>query len=438
MRVAFVISAQHLIAAGGIGQFARSFCQQVANPKGWVVDFILDKEPSNDFYDDCDISGRVIYPNSPTSYSGHSKTHAFKDSINHEKSINFRDSFMLASRSAAYDLVVVNSVEAFAAIYGLSLQGLVPVVFYSHSEYLAGFEDYHGDTFSKEFVSYHKAVFGLPGVIRGTQTQKNVQRIKKTLGLDAVALPMPIPEPDLLKKQDVKKSGVLFMGRWEDRKNPKLFVEVVVKGKFFAKIMTNHNGAKKFEAAFKAANYTNYEIKAGIIGEAKVNFISSAQVYFNPSKLESFGFTMLEGLTQCHTVVCRHDWIGNFRGYDMNVIETKADDAVDLIAALLTKPVDTSKNLVLANEYNQEAIESWEKIVGRIPKPSSSKCQFVEHDDFYLEDYLTSLGRGVSIEDVQTVTRNKHLYTIVDTFDKQWYSKTGKEPEAKQTLESFF
>jgi hypothetical protein len=58
--------------------------------------------------------------------------------------------------------------------------------------------------------------------------------------------------------------------------------------------MTNSNGAKKFEKAFSDAGITNYEIKAGITGEEKVEFIGSSSVFFMPSLRENYPFAFLE------------------------------------------------------------------------------------------------------------------------------------------------
>ena len=46
-RIAFLISDQHFITHGGIGQFAKGFTE-LGDRINWKVDIILDKEPTND------------------------------------------------------------------------------------------------------------------------------------------------------------------------------------------------------------------------------------------------------------------------------------------------------------------------------------------------------------------------------------------------------
>jgi len=46
-RIAFLISDQHLIPHGGIGQFAKGFIE-MCDSINWKVDLLLDKEPTND------------------------------------------------------------------------------------------------------------------------------------------------------------------------------------------------------------------------------------------------------------------------------------------------------------------------------------------------------------------------------------------------------
>jgi len=77
--------------------------------------------------------------------------------------------------------------------------------------------------------------------------------------------------------------------------------------------MTNKNGAKKFEKAFQEAGITDYEIKAGITGKEKVDFVCGSSVFFMPSLRENYPFAFLECLGHMPCVVLdKQDWSDNF------------------------------------------------------------------------------------------------------------------------------
>ena len=84
-RIAFCISDQHLVAHGGIGQFAKGFTE-IANRLGWKVDIIMDKAPTGGFSSVVvGFGASLVYPITSNSYSEHTGTFAFNDSVNFDK-----------------------------------------------------------------------------------------------------------------------------------------------------------------------------------------------------------------------------------------------------------------------------------------------------------------------------------------------------------------
>src|SRR6185312_2605131 len=111
-RVAFLVSTQSLIVAGGIGQFAQAFVV-MANELGWVVDLILDsplQQRNHQLIDPLLNCGQIslVYDRGTYTYNDHVDTFAFSDSINFEKEANFRSNFMHALKVNMYDLIVCN------------------------------------------------------------------------------------------------------------------------------------------------------------------------------------------------------------------------------------------------------------------------------------------------------------------------------------------
>lgn len=435
MRISFVISSQHLIPHGGIGQFTKGFLEQIAH--GHIVDIVMDKDPADAKF--LNVSNDIfVKPNKPLSYAGHTEAFAFSESLNFEKMINFRDSLLKSFGRGIPDLLIVNSIEALPAVFSLGIHDIIPVLVYTHSEYLAGFVDYKASTFSKEFLEFNEMLFKYKGFIIGTQTELNRKRILEVFddSLNVLSLPMPIPEVDLLKETNDEKEGVLFMGRYEDRKNPEEYIRVIKETGLPAKVMTNETGAKKFVRRFNEEGIKKYKIEIGLTGKRKVDFIRGSKIYYNPSKLESFGFTMLEGLSQCTTFVLEdYQWSSNFSG--ANFFKTSKKEAADKIKTLYNSPVWNSNKWV--NEYNKDALKKWKEFL----EDSALKKEIGKHklkeNEFRLSTYLTNLGRSYSIEDIRTLMNNKKFFHIKDTQTEQLWSVSGKFDVRKDSsLEDLF
>ena len=441
-RIAFVISSQHLIVHGGIGQFFKGFYEQVCKPNGIVVDLVLDQFSDNEIIRAAGFEGKIYYPNynNMAKYSTHNAIFSFDDSINFEKAINFRDSMFMASKENIYDMVIVNSIDAVSGIYCLGLHRFIPVVMYTHLAMMLGNTDVKNTAFSPEFFNYFVANSMLPGLTIGTQTTTNQRMIRNSFnGRESVVLPMPIPEVELLDKYAGDREGVLFIGRHEQGKNPDVYVNAVIQSGLKAKVITNSNGAKKFKAAFDSANYANYEIKIGIVGYDKVAFIKSARVYFNPSVLESFGFTMLEGLSQLPTLVLEGKrWHESFEELGFRFHKTTIANAGERLKDLHDRDFTNDSNLRVAQDYNKHAVGSWVAFIRDIKTQNPTKCKFTSTDNFFWDEYLESLGRTVSIEDIQNGYRNRDYFARTQTVRGTWCSASGKEmPEESSGLEDF-
>lgn len=434
-RIAFLISAQHLIPHGGIGQFAKGFaemCQRL----GFFVDIVLDDYPKNynSLVDHLRGMGNVsiCYPLSGK-WDGkkQQQVHAFSESINFERVVKFRDSLMGAMQTNLYDAFIINTPEALFSTYALGLHEYVQHIFYTHNENLVFKDNKFKGVFNDVYDPMIDAMMRLDGIVIGTQTLRNVGEI----GSPAAAfLPMPIPERGLLKSsKSVDKNGVLFIGRWEERKNPKEFIRVIKETGLPAKVMTNSTGAPKFKAAFEEIG-AQFEIKESIVGQEKVDFIRSAKVFFMPSKSESYGFALMEALCHCHTVVLDDtDWWSNFDATLLTIASKKTVSGK--ILDLYKKPsnddgLEYVKNLDLACD------SVWEdKISSYSSRQSKSQsATILSRDNVFYKDYIETLGRFASVEDIISVLGNKHKFNVLyDKADTYLTTKGKKIPERKTT-----
>ncbi|MEP1207836.1 MAG: hypothetical protein ABJM29_13085 [Rhizobiaceae bacterium] len=301
--VFFAISAQHFIPTGGIGSFFRGF-QRMATEIDWDVVCVLDKKPIGQGRHMMEAHANVqfVWPETPQSYAKHG-TRFDPETVNQFKVANFFESLGMALKTHKPDLVLINTLEASLAQQQLVKSGAIesPVrtIFYTHHENFVVPEAKRSKVFAPSYNQTLLDQANTLGIEIGTQSQFNVERMKK-IGFpfvqDPLVLPMPLPDLQLLAPFHGTKDGVLFIGRHEPRKNPKLFAKAVAQAGLPAKVLTNKRGVPKFEKTLVDAGVTDFDIRYELTGQAKADFIHSARIAFHPAGLESYGFSAMETL----------------------------------------------------------------------------------------------------------------------------------------------
>jgi len=255
----------------------------------------------------------------------------------------------------------------------MGLTSKIPTVFYTHNENFIGIQDEVGP-FSNEYNEVYRRMLTLPGVIVGTQSEHNVKRMKKMYGIDAMSLPMPLPELELLKPYAMKadtRRGVLFIGRWEDRKDYKTYLKVIKETGLPARVLTNVSGAQKFEDAFKTLGITDFTIASALDGKQKADFIRNSSVYFSPAKKEAFCFAAFECIPHCHVVLLNdYEWSEPFEGLP-NVHRVPKKTAAQTIKGLYRDIPDRAGNKVL-RDYQTNAETTWASFLATHPKSSAT------------------------------------------------------------------
>jgi hypothetical protein len=421
-RIGFLISDQHFIPHGGIGSFAKGFtemCQRI----NWKVDIILDKAPTNEFSKLIESLGaNIISPKEPLKYSDHTATFAFSDTINFEKIVNFRKSILQGFETNIYDMLVCNTQEAMTAAYAMTVNQYIPVVFYTHLHSMIFRESQGSDVFLDSYHNFYNKHMEFTDIIIGTQSQKNIDELTKHGATNCRLLRMPMSERGLLERYTGDRKGVLFIGRWEEGKNPEAYIRVMKECGLPCKVMTNSNGAKKFEKAFSEAGITDYVIKAGITGQEKVDFIRSSSVFFMPSLRENYPFAFLECLGHMPCVVLdTQDWSDNFNSQYFHKVDIKN-------ASELIKTIYDGDQLISALDYvkklDDEVAKGWiqflDDFVGKRSNTNAAKIN--TYDTVKYRDYITELNRThLAREDFESVLSNKKkfiniIYTDNDTY----------------------
>ena len=449
-RIAFLISDQHFIPHGGIGSFARTFFE-MCESLGWRCDYILDKKPRDSALLDWanEQSARIYYPDAPHGYGDHQSKFVFSDTLNFEKTINFRNGLMKAFEHHSYDMVLINTPEAGPAAYVMDLFRFIPVVFYTHNENVVFMNSKKSDVFNDAFDDITKSMMAWPNMQIATQSFKNVKSINAALaGRLANELPMRVPERGLLGANPPweQKQGMLFIGRHEPRKNPEAFVDAAKRTGIKPLVLTNKQGKEKFEADFAAAGITDYDIRAGIIGKEKVDFIKSARIAYHPSKLESYGFSAFETLHSCPTFALEEfDWYSAFTTTDSEgrtgtlVHGLKRDEVVDALKAAYETPALYYSGLEPLMAMDVETSEKWKHFVQSNQKlnPEDTRetkvVQLIQQGQTTVQSlYKDGLARkNLAVDDIQSLLSKRHMYNTYHTLDNTYLS-TGEfvEPQA--------
>jgi glycosyltransferase involved in cell wall biosynthesis len=420
-RIGFLVSYQTLIPHGGIGQFAKSFCE-LMDSHNIKVDIITDKEPKdNDFVKS--LKANIIYPKESLPYTIHSGIFMYGDTFCYERMANFRNAIVEALEHNLYDAFICNTYETVQVASTMGLEDCIQIIAYTHLESQI-FKDTK-NPFLHNTNELMRQQLSTSGIYVGTQSKYNWLNLDES----SYHLPIPITEQALLEEHHKPREGVLFVGRWEEGKNPELFCDLIEQTKLPAKVMTSANGAKKFEERLKKIGVP-YEIRVGIIGQEKVDFITSARVAFNPSTVESYGMAFYEQTTQLPTFCLENQrWTNNFKGqffFETN----KKNMAVDVKGAYDT--FSTAKEwyghgaLLHTIQLEADVFHKWNECFNDFtPKQSNSNtAKILENTTVKHSEYIKDLGRNlICIDDIRSVLTNQHKYRIIYTDNDTYLTK---------------
>jgi hypothetical protein len=302
-------------------------------------------------------------------------------------------------------------------------------------------ESQGSDVFLDSYHNFYNKHMEFTDIIIGTQSQKNIDELTKHGATNCVKLPMPMSERELLTESGLTSKGVLFIGRWEEGKNPEAYIRAMKECKLPCKVMTNSNGQKKFEKAFADNGITDYEIKAGITGQEKVNFIKSASVFFMPSLRENYPFAFLECLGHMPCVVLdKQDWSDNFDSKYFHKVSI--NDAANTIASLYGKS-QVEGALEYVNKLDDDVAQEWIKFLDNfVGKRSNNNAAKVNtYETVCYKDYIKELDRNhLAREDFESVLSNRYKFcNVIYTDENSYLSKDPTyRPQEEVTGASLF
>lgn len=431
-RIGFLVSSQTLIPHGGIGQFTKSFCD-LMDSHGIYVDIITDKSPqgvADGFVQT--LKANIVYPDNPQKYTDHSAIFMYGDSYCYERMANFRDATIKALSTNLYDAFICNTYETIQVVSTLGLSDCVQTIAYTHLESQI-FKDTK-NPFLDSVNDMMRLQLQMPNITIGTQSKFNQLQIE-----DSVHLPIPLPEKALLEEYHVPREGVLFIGRWEEGKNPELYLDLIAQTKLPARVMTNANGAKKFEERLKKLG-VDYKIAVSVIGQEKIDFITSCRIAFNPSTVESYGIAFYEQMIQLPTYVLDTvRWTSNFDS-QFFFKTNKKDMAKHIMAAYKTytdaKSWYSSGSLQHAISLENKVFHKWNHCFNEFEprKSNSNTAKICGETTVKYADFITGLNRRIlCIDDIKSVLSNRHKFRVIYT-EKDTYLTKDPSFEPKEEV----
>jgi glycosyltransferase involved in cell wall biosynthesis len=436
-RIGFIVSYQTLIPHGGIGQFAKSFCE-LMDEHNIKVDIITDKEPKdNEFVKS--LKANIIAPLESLPYTLHSSIFMYGDTFCYERMANFRNAIVEALEHNIYDAFICNTYESVQVCSTMGLEDVIQIIAYTHLESQI-FKD-TSNPFLYNTNELMRQQLETSGIFVGTQSKFNQLNISDT----AYHLPIPITERGLLQEHHKPREGVLFVGRWEEGKNPELFIELIEQTKLPAKVMTSPNGVKKFEDRLSKIGAT-YDVRASIVGQEKVDFMTSARVAFNPSTVESYGMAFYEQHIQLPTVVLENQrWTKNFDSNHFFTVNKK--NMAQTVLDLYNNVPDAKTwydNGILSKHRGIESniFHKWNECFSefKAKESNSTTAKICNFGTVKYYDFVRELGRRIiCIDDVRSVLTNKHKFRVIYTDDDTWLTRDPSfEPIEEKTGENLF
>lgn len=426
-RCMLVVSSQQFNGTGGVGTSTSALCRMLYEI-GYAVDIVMDKRPNKAhkaFAESITAYCGLFYPEEALSYNKHHNTFAFRDSLIMEQLVNFRLGIMSALKGRVYDLCIVQTTDAISPVFHLELQNYMTVVFYSHEYNSVFYSGSRDPVYNTAYRPWQRTMMTLPNVIVGTQTEENVVKLKANGILSAVCLPLPITEPQLFDSPNVSyidKKGVLFIGRWEPRKDPKAYVKMIKETNLPARVMTSIKSKDKFIEAFKEAGITDYVVKANLKGQAKVDFIHSTRCCYMPSKEESYGLVVYEAVASQPVITLNnyewskhHKWSQHYRVDRSDVNE------------VVKKLYNTDANSRQECTQHENTIKDIWRALPITKAPSNPNNFNKEATNGWVIEYNEGLGRRFTIEDHQSIQSSK--YKFLHTKNNTWYHNNGTAPK---------
>ena len=427
-RIAILWTTYSLKDSNGVYHFTRSFLK-IAKSNNWKVDILFDKESSikgkNSYAELKSLGARLLFPQNSINDIITNKYYSFTTGISLIELANLQSCLLESLQTNLYDLIICEPPFASMVPHLSSIN--IPVLWYTHSPgSITG--DYDDGHTNKDLYKYIDKISN--NCIVGTQTDYN-RDILSSRGVNAITLPLPFPDIEIFTPTSIEKSGILFCGSTEKRKQFDKFFDLIVATKLPAKIMTSPKSGEKMKKQFADVGITDVEIKCHILGDEKRDFIAGSKIFFTPSFSESFGYAFAESIPHTHVVAFNYNWTKNFNNKYCHIIPQTG--YIDYIETLYHNagPIHHGAMDYIKRMHDDSKI-AWSDFINK-PKLIHEKHNknFIDiHRSFWLKDLCKLINRpNLSLDEINPLVKRcmynnvKIQYTDNDT----WVSLDGND-----------
>lgn len=435
-RIAILWTTYSLKDNNGVYHFVRAFLK-IAQKNNWKVDILFDKvsniKGKNSYAELQSLGARLLFPTESLTDTIQ-QYYSFTTGVSLIELANLQKCLLESLQINLYDLIICEplSVNIVPQISTLD----IPVMLYTHhpGSITGDYKDGHTNV---DLFTYLDSISNK--CIIGTQTEYN-KDVLENRGVKSIVLPLPFPDLDIFKTITLPKSGILFCGTTEHRKQFKLFFDLIVKTKLPAKIMTSEKSGEKMIKMFKEAGITNVEVKSHILGEQKRDFFASSKIFFTPSTSESFGYALAEAIPHTHAVALDYEWTNNF---DRNFVHiVSKDNYIEYIKTLYeNNPPLPAGALRYVESMHNNAESAWAKYINNrtMLTKKFSKCFVEKHKNFWLNDLPKLIDRPLlTLDEINPLLARKAggALNVIYTDENTWIS-LDNIPPAEKEVDSF-
>jgi glycosyltransferase involved in cell wall biosynthesis len=276
--------------------------------------------------------------------------------INLKDSLDLRTSILEALTKYNFDALIINNLDTLYTVVSLGLDQYHPNIYYpTHAV-----EDVGGGKGTWINDVTHKLLEYSP--IKLLCQSEHIKSVAKDfLGTPDERLVVVTPmlgQPELLTIEHTEEpKGILYIGPYEDRKNPEIFISACRQsGKPAILITPSQHSADKFKKRFLQEGI-EHEIYVGLSGKNKVTAMQNAALAIIPSREETYCYTAIEAAHVCRTIIpSDYAWTAAHKNW---CILTEEKNIVNIVNEHYGRPLLPEHRQALEDNFKLSESQGW-------------------------------------------------------------------------------
>ena len=375
----------------GVATYVNGWCEWGLR-NGVQVDVISDEDGlRNNQFDRYEATSNWL---APTQFENpgndDDKTTMRSPIIRLNDAVKLRTSILDAMTRFHYDCLVINTIDVLFSVISLGLHRHHPNIYYvTHAP--GDFGSMRNDfitelTHSLVKTSGVKILCQSEWVRDVFHNELDVERDK------SIAITPFLGQPELLDfERNHDHKGILYIGPYEDRKKPELFIKACKENSKPALVITpSQRSADKFKRRFLEENI-EHEIHVALTGKHKVDIIRRASLAVIPSSIETFCYTAFEAAHMCRTIIpSNREWSQPHKDWCILVPEEEIGQAV---AKHYGKPQTEQAKQALTKAFKEADHKTFEllKFDKEAVKPNNALSKWLDQNiDGTVEDFFNT------------------------------------------------